>query len=256
MIETRSRTGALADISGVHGKRNADVYISQSSICSGRGIFAGRFIPNGTLITKYAGDVMPHDMVPKGNLYVLDMSEDVKDKSRQVHVGIDDPTQLHHKGVAQLANDAISKTLTGRENNTRFFTNSRGTYLQAQRDICRGEEILVAYGLSYWLGQIPANPKLFDANYQMWIDLIGKLSEAIRKVSRSVILYQVDELKDDDTLIFSLDSIRFCPYRQCNHFDDKLMLKLKKHSEDAKCDVFYKCQTCWRDTFKILTYDL
>ena len=257
MIETRSRTGALADLSGVHGKETSHIYISQSSICSGRGIFARRFIPKGTIITKYAGEVMPHSQTPKGNMYVLEMTEDFKNKDRAVYVGIEDPLQLHHKGVAQLANDAISKTLTGRENNSRFISNKRGMYVEARRDISRGEEILVAYGIYYWMEHIPANPTLFDDRFQSWIHLIGKLSEAVRKVSKSMTVYQVDDLNDDDTLILKLDnSIRYCPYRHCHHFDDKVILKLQKHSKDTKCDVFYKCQTCWLDSHKILTYDL
>lgn len=70
--------------------------------------------------------------------------------------------------VAQMANDALHVDVTGLENNTRFTEREWGgggerggrrrtrppqVWLEATRRIRAGEEILVTYGLNYWLNR-------------------------------------------------------------------------------------------------------
>lgn len=61
--------------------------------------------------------------------------------------------------AAQMANDAMHVDVTGFENNARFveFKVGRGTRMQvwlvATRSIAEGDEILVSYGIDYWLNQ-------------------------------------------------------------------------------------------------------
>lgn len=251
---TRSKTGALADMSGVYGKSNGLIEVRQSKICPGRGLFARRFINEGSLITKYAADIVPYDEAPKENLYILEMDEQRSGAKRNVYVGIHELDKLRHKGLAQLANDAISPTLTGLKNNSRFFRNERGTYLKASRDILPGEEIYVAYGLGYWLSHTGDE---FSEHHRQWIELASRLYQVLQEFDKRMRVYEIDDIDDKDIVTLKLEkSFRHCPYTYRDHFDDRVLLRFHKHSNDTKCDIFYKCQTCWRDNHLLTTYDL
>lgn len=256
-VKTRSKTGALADLHGVYRDDGmATIEVRTSSICDGLGVFAKRKIYKNDLITSYSANIMRADKAPNDSVYVLEKESNTKCKHREVYVGIHDLSDLKRRGVAQLVNDAISPSLTGRRNNSRFYTMERGVYIQALCDIEPGEEIFVSYGFSYWSYQIKNKPFKFGEKYVRWIELMDRFAKMLHDIDSRTEIYQVVEFDDTNTLeIILSDSIRKCPYTYITHFDDKVYLTLKK-TENNMCDVFYKCQACGLDCKKLDSYML
>lgn len=254
-VSTRSKTGALADLHGVYRLDGmATIEVRKSSICDGLGVFAKRKIYRHDLITSYSGHVMRADETPKDNAYVFEKESFADRKNREVYVGIAELSELKGRGVAQLVNDAISPCLTGKRNNSHFYTNERGVYIQALCDIEPGEEILVSYGFYYWSGHISSKPFKFGEKYVLWLELMERFAEMLKTVDPSAEIYQIDEFDDTNTLKIILhNTLRRCPYTHRNHFDDIVYLTLKK-TENNMCDVFYKCQTCGLDSKKLGSY--
>lgn len=143
------------------------IAICDSTVCSGRGIFARTFIPRDSYVTAYAGRWFSKgEERAASRVYVSDSKDYVYEcddgsiidgsASRR------DATPGFRDGSAQWANDVVSPEIArfGQSNNCHFvevvFSDiaskpDRKVYLRASRDIGAGEELLAAYGLSYWL---------------------------------------------------------------------------------------------------------
>lgn len=138
--------------------------VASSSVCQGRGVFATEPIPQGTVITPYSGALyrFPHPFLrisPSPYLYIYA-------DERWVIDGDEEPSEKWMcGGHAQLANDAVHPDVTRKTNNCvlrELHSNEQNEepdicnmhaclYLVAARDVEQGEELLVAYGLEYWL---------------------------------------------------------------------------------------------------------
>lgn len=146
----RCRLGsfAFADAHGVCGSARV-VRLGRSRVCDGRGLFAARFLPRGTPITRYHGRVVRaaalRRLGPDESLYVYELAGGAR-----CIVGALFPAP--GEGLGQLANDAVHPEVTFRDNNAHFSELPDGrVYVTALRDIRPGEEILASYHISYWL---------------------------------------------------------------------------------------------------------
>lgn len=148
------------------------VCVRASSVCVGIGVFAVRFIPRGAPITRYSGRlVRSTDALTEEELaYTYHI------RRRCNLVGLMKP--VVGKGVGSLVNDAIHFELSGRVNNCEYVhhRNNR-VYVAASRDIRAGEELLVEYHISYWMGHCRA-PRLPE-NVAHWAACHERLQAAL-----------------------------------------------------------------------------
>jgi SET domain-containing protein len=110
---------------------------------AGKGLFTKVFIPKGTRIVEYKGEVLTWKQVEKmaddRNGYVFFFN------SRYV---ID---AWKHKGFAHYANDARGIVrIPGINNNSEYVTEGKHCYIEATQDIPARSEIFVGYGSEYW----------------------------------------------------------------------------------------------------------
>jgi len=111
---------------------------------AGKGLFTKVFIPKGTRIVEYKGDIVTWKEVQKmaddRNGYVFFFNNQ--------HC-ID--AWKTKKGIAHYANDARGLVrIEGVKNNSEYVTEKKRCYIEASRDIPAGAEILVGYGGEYW----------------------------------------------------------------------------------------------------------
>jgi hypothetical protein len=121
------------------------LYIKKSTIPgAGKGLFTKVFIPKGTRIIEYKGEVLTWKEVEKmdddRNGYVFYFN------SRYV---LD--AWNYRKSLARYANDAKGLVrVEGLKNNAEYVTEKKRCFVEATRDIAKGSEILVGYGGEYW----------------------------------------------------------------------------------------------------------
>ena len=120
------------------------LYIKKSVLPgAGKGLFTKVFIPKGTRIVEYKGEVLTWKEVEKlpddRNGYVFYFTgKHVIDAWR-------------HKGFAHLANDARGIVrVDGVGNNSEYVTEGKRCFIEATRDIPARSEIFVGYGAEYW----------------------------------------------------------------------------------------------------------
>jgi uncharacterized protein len=111
---------------------------------AGKGLFTRVFIPKGTRIVEYKGEIVTWKEVEKmaddRNGYVFFFNNQ--------HC-ID--AWKTKKGVAHFANDARGIVrVEGVKNNSEYVTEKKRCYIEATKDIQAGSEILVGYGAEYW----------------------------------------------------------------------------------------------------------
>jgi SET domain-containing protein len=120
------------------------LYIKKSALPgAGKGLFTKVFIPKGTRIVEYKGEVLTWKQVEKlpdeRNGYVFYITAK--------HV-ID---AWRHKGFAHIANDARGIVrVEGIDNNSEFVTEGKRCFIEATKDIPARAEIFVGYGAEYW----------------------------------------------------------------------------------------------------------
>jgi SET domain-containing protein len=124
---------------------------------AGKGLFTKVFIPKGTRIAEYKGEVVTwkqvEQMADDRNGYVFYFN------SRYC---ID--AWKTKKGVAHFANDARGIVrVPGITNNSEYVTEKKRCYIEATRDIPAGSEIFVGYGGDYWRA-IRYNIRLEESN--------------------------------------------------------------------------------------------
>ncbi|NOT75843.1 MAG: SET domain-containing protein [Cyclobacteriaceae bacterium] len=110
---------------------------------AGKGLFTRVFIPKGTRIVEYKGEVLTwkeaEKMPEDRNGYVFFFTNNYV---------ID---AWKHKGFAHFANDAKGiARVEGLKNNSEYETEKKRCFIVATRDIPARSEILVGYGGEYW----------------------------------------------------------------------------------------------------------
>lgn len=110
---------------------------------AGKGLFTRTFIPKGSIITEYKGDITTWKKIQddKGfNGYVFYINRN--------HV-IDARPDRRHLG--RYANDAKGVfKIRGVSNNAEYDVRNNKVYIRAIAPINAGDEIFVAYGKEYW----------------------------------------------------------------------------------------------------------
>lgn len=151
-------------------------YIKKSKVCNGLGLFAKNKIVQNTYITWYHGYTSRCFKVSKKNKYSIEYSSIKYKKSKDVIlVGVKDVQKLKFKGVAQLANDAICWDVTQKTNNAIFIQDGKNLFLKSITNIEKDDEILVSYGIKYWISQICRFPKEYNDNFKFVLNIIDYL---------------------------------------------------------------------------------
>ena len=121
------------------------LYVKKSTLPkAGKGLFTKVFIPKGTKVTEYKGEVLTWKEVGKmaeyRNGYVFYFSKNYVIDAWKTK-----------KGIAHYANDAKGLVrVEGLKNNCEYDTKKRRCFVVATQDIPPGSEILVGYGAEYW----------------------------------------------------------------------------------------------------------
>jgi uncharacterized protein len=121
------------------------LYVKKSTLPNaGKGLFTKVFIPKGTKITEYKGEILTWKEVEKmadyRNGYVFYFNKNYVVDAWKTK-----------KGVAHYANDARGITrVEGVKNNAEYDTEKKRCYIVATKDIPARSEILVSYGAEYW----------------------------------------------------------------------------------------------------------
>ena len=110
---------------------------------AGKGLFTRTFIPKGSVITEYKGDIttwkkVQDDEAFNGYVFYINRNHVIDARPNRTNPG-------------RYANDAngIFK-IRGVANNAEYDIRNKKVYIRAIADINAGEEILVAYGKEYW----------------------------------------------------------------------------------------------------------
>ncbi len=112
---------------------------------AGKGLYTTTFLPKGTLIVEYLGDIYTWKECEKRALsnkegYVFYVN------SKYCIDAFDTPQHL-----ARYANDAAGfSRYTNCKNNSVYFKEKKRAYIKCTRNIHPGEEIFVSYGKEYW----------------------------------------------------------------------------------------------------------
>ncbi len=109
---------------------------------AGEGLFAIEHIRRGEMIVPITGPRLTAKEIEEFHSY--------NDYLLEINDGTGDCINMD--GEARYANDAngISK-IEGIANNAGFYSaDDHSMYMEATRDILKGEEIFVAYGFNYW----------------------------------------------------------------------------------------------------------
>jgi len=120
------------------------LYIKRSTIPhAGKGLFTKTFIPKGTRIVEYIGEIsswknVSHNNGKNGYIYYVNRN----------HV-INAAPNKH--ALARYANDArgLSK-VSGLSNNCKYVKDGLRVFIESFKDIPVDSEILVGYGKEYW----------------------------------------------------------------------------------------------------------
>ena len=110
---------------------------------AGKGLFTKTFIPKGTRIVEYKGEIttwkeVDHEDGDNGYIYYV--------KRNHVIDALRTPKEL-----ARYANDARGiARVKGVSNNAEYMEEGIKVYITSVKDIPAGAEILVDYGKEYW----------------------------------------------------------------------------------------------------------
>lgn len=108
----------------------------------GNGLFSKTFIPKGSRILEYRGDITSW--------------KKVKDDADNAYIYFVKPNHVidarhHPKSLGRYANDAKGLvSIKGKSNNAKFENDGLRVFMVATKDIQPWEEIFIQYGRSYW----------------------------------------------------------------------------------------------------------
>lgn len=161
-------------------------YLAPSHVCGGLGVFAKCDLSPGSFVTAYAGvqtteaegglDARGGRGTRRAPPFLNTGYVYVTDDGTALNGARPGNSRWTRHGLAQMANDAIDADLSGRNNNCEFrefraagaATRTRApcwrVYLRTTRSVKAGEELLVSYGLDYWLHPLrqPQTPACRD----------------------------------------------------------------------------------------------
>lgn len=122
-----------------------ELFVKKSTLPgAGKGLFTKVFIPKGTRIIEYKGEVLTWKEVEK-------MADDRNGYVFYFTAKYCIDAWKSKKSIAQYANDAKGITrVDGIKNNSEYVTVKRQCFVEAIRDIPVGGEIFVGYGAEYW----------------------------------------------------------------------------------------------------------
>ncbi len=130
-------------------------------------------------------------------------------------------------GIAQFANDAIHVELTGAVNNARFEEREDGdVYLVADTDIQQGQEVLVEYHISYWLGMVRHDrPCQLPCNILDWCRAHVEIEDALQSTDDIICIesYVGLDIVDVDWLAHT-GGIDNCPASMCDDAQVETMI--------------------------------
>ena len=229
------------------------IYVKKSNICDGYGIFSKRKIYKDEIISWYYGKIVNNENI-QNNKYAIEYGIN----NEKILLGISDINKITYgKGLAQFANDAICYDLTYKNNNSYFLQKGRYILLIASSDISKSEEILVSYGIDYWVNEIKQNINNYDDNFKNIILILSKLINIIEKCCKCEI-YEYKSLFDEYKLYFELKkNKRFCIYSNEIHEDNDFYIALKWKKENNNIlQMYYVCDTCKMLDFYFLIKEL
>ncbi len=121
------------------------IYVKKSTLPgAGKGLFTKVFIPKGTRIVEYKGEILTWKEVGK-------MAEDRNGYVFYVNSKHVIDAWNHKNALARYANDARGITrIEGVRSNSEYIVYKKRCYITATRDIPAGSEIFVEYGAEYW----------------------------------------------------------------------------------------------------------
>lgn len=121
------------------------IYVKKSTLPgAGKGLFTKVFIPKGTRIVEYKGEILTWKEVGK-------MAEDRNGYVFYVNSKHVIDAWNHKNALARYANDARGITrIEGVRSNSEYIVHRKRCYITATRDIPAGSEIFVEYGAEYW----------------------------------------------------------------------------------------------------------
>lgn len=159
-------------------KNGECVELRASTVCAGLGVFATRDIARGVCVTAYAGALVQDESWYGQADYALQVNDG------WTLVGHSDPSTLSPAGIAQMANDAIHPELAGVRNNCDFMIDGTSAHLRTTRAVRAGEELLVDYHISYWLGR-SSNPSLAKET-RAWLRCHKRVVRALERLGCTV----------------------------------------------------------------------
>ncbi|MCE3282081.1 MAG: nuclear protein [Chitinophagaceae bacterium] len=120
------------------------LYVKKSRLPgAGKGLFTKVFIPKGTLIVEYKGNITTWEKASsekRFNGYIYYINKNHVIDARPVKTAL-----------ARYANDARGlKKIEGVSNNSKYVEDNGRVYIESFRNIEPGGEIYVGYGKEYW----------------------------------------------------------------------------------------------------------
>lgn len=232
-----------------------NVYIGKSKICNGIGIFARKNINKNDIITWYSGIIVnkkciKHDKNFKYNKYVIEYNSVNK---RKYVIGISNINQIKGKGFAQFANDTVYVGLTSKNNNSYFIQKGRYILLIAFKNIRKNEEILVPYGMKYWMKEINIkhNINIYNHQFKKIINILHYLIDLVEYYFLCDV-YECKEVKNDHKIYFELFiKKRWCICYNIWHYDENFYISFKRSLNDF-IEIYYNCLTCKNKDFNFL----
>jgi hypothetical protein len=229
-----------------------NVYIKKSTICNGIGIFANKKFKEGDIITWYYGLIVDNNYRYKYNKYVIEYKSL---NMKKYMIGISDIKNIKGKGLAQFANDAIYIKLTGKTNNAYFTQNGRYIFLIASKNIKKHDEILVSYGMNYWIKEINykynIKNKFYDCKFKKTIKILYYLTKLIKDYFLCDV-YEFIGFKNNYKLYFKIiETKRWCINYNIWHYDEDFYISIKKEKNNL-INVYYSCLTCKDNDYNFL----
>ncbi len=121
------------------------LYIKKSTLpAAGKGLFTRKFIPKGTRIVEYKGEILTWKEVQK-------LADDRNGYVFYVNSKHCIDAWNYKKALGRFANDAKGiGRIPGLKTNSEYVVDNKRCYIEAIKDIPAGGEIFVEYGSDYW----------------------------------------------------------------------------------------------------------
>ena len=166
------------------------VELRWSTVCEGWGVFATRDIARGECVTAYVGELVDNTTWNGEADYALKLDD------TWTLVGESDPAKLCNAGIAQMANDAIHREVSGRSNNCDFRIVGTSAFLRTTREVRRDDEMLVDYHISYWLAR--SSSKTLPKETRTWLRCHKRVISSLEAMGCTVDRYVLQRERADD----------------------------------------------------------